>query len=202
MAPLRSRGRCRRHSAPSRSLPTMSSATTNCGWNERRAREARSDAEREQVVVRLRDASAEGRLTLEELAERTALAYRARSHAELEPLTADLPAGAAPPASPVPVRRRWLVGVFAPVSRSGRRAFAERNIVISLFAPVRLDLRQAQLPSGEATLTVLSLFAPVFVTVPEHVEVESSVVAIFGPVHEGSTGDVPPQAPRLRIRGL
>jgi len=161
-----------------------------------------SDAEREQVVVRLRDASAEGRLTLEELAERTALAYHARSHAELEPLTADLPAGVAPPASPVPVRRRWLVGVFAPVSRSGRRAFAERNIVISLFAPVRLDLRQAQLPSGEATLTVLSLFAPVFVTVPEHVEVESSVVAIFGPVHEGSTGDVPPQAPRLRIRGL
>ena len=69
-----------------------------------------SDAEREQVVVRLRDASAEGRLTLEELAERKALAYRARSHAELEPLTADLPAGAAPPASPVSVRRRWLVG--------------------------------------------------------------------------------------------
>jgi hypothetical protein len=34
-----------------------------------------SDAEREQVVVRLRDTSAEGRLTLEELAERTALAY-------------------------------------------------------------------------------------------------------------------------------
>ena len=30
-----------------------------------------SDAEREQVVVRLRDASAEGRLTLEELADRT-----------------------------------------------------------------------------------------------------------------------------------
>jgi hypothetical protein len=161
-----------------------------------------SDAEREQVVVRLRDASAEGRLTLEELADRTALAYTARSHAELEPLTADLPAATAPLASLVPVRRRWLVGVFAPVTRSGRRVFAERNMVISLFAPVRLDLRQAQLPSGEATLTVFSLFAPVFVTVPEHVEVESSVVAVFGPVHEGSAGDVPPHAPRLRIRGL
>ncbi|HEY2183228.1 MAG TPA: DUF1707 domain-containing protein [Gaiellaceae bacterium] len=161
-----------------------------------------SDAEREQVVVRLRDASAEGRLTLEELADRTALAYRAQSHSELEPLTADLPVAGAQPASPIPVRRRWLVGVFAPVSRSGRRAFAARNIVISLFAPVRLDLRQAQLPSGEATLTVFTLFAPVFVTVPEHVEVESSVVAVIGPVHEGSAGDVPPHAPRLRIHGL
>ena len=55
-----------------------------------------SDAEREQVVGRLRDASSEGRLTLEELADRTALAYTARSHAELAPLTDDLPAALAP----------------------------------------------------------------------------------------------------------
>ena len=161
-----------------------------------------SDAEREQVVVRLREASAEGRLTLEEFAERTALAYRARSHAELEPLTADLPEAAAPAAPATRPRRRWLVGVFAPVSRSGRRAFAERNVVLAFFAPIRLDLRQAQLPSGEVTVTVFSLFAPVFVTVPKHVEVEASVVAVFGPVQEGSTGDVPPNAPRLRVRGL
>ena len=161
-----------------------------------------SDAEREQVVVRLREASAEGRLTLEEFAERTALAYRARSYAELEPLTADLPAAVASSAPLAVPRTRWLVGVFAPVSRSGRRAFAKRNIVLSLFAPVRLDLRQAQVPGGEATLTVLSLFAPVFVTVPEYVEVETSVVAVFGPVREGSSGDVPPHASRLRIRGL
>ena len=59
-----------------------------------------SDAEREQTVARLRDASAEGRLTLEELAERTTLAYRASTHAELEPLTADLPAAAAPLTAP------------------------------------------------------------------------------------------------------
>lgn len=165
---------------------------------ERRA----SDAEREQVVVRLRDASADGRLTLEELAERTALAYRARSHAELEPLTADLPAAVASTGFATRPRRRWLVGLFVPVTRSGRRAFAERNLVISLFAPARLDLREAQLPAGEAVLTVFSLFAPVFVTVPEHIEVESSIVGLFAPVHEGSTGDVPPSAPRVRVRGF
>jgi uncharacterized protein DUF1707/cell wall-active antibiotic response 4TMS protein YvqF len=161
-----------------------------------------SDIEREQVVVRLRDASAEGRLTLEELADRTALAYRAQSHAELEPLTADLPAVTAPSPSPDRSRRRWVVGAFAPVSRSGRRAFAERNIVVSLFAPVRLDLRQAQLPAGEGVITVVSFFGPVFVTVPEHVEVEASVFAVFAPVQEGSAGDLPPHAPRLRIRGF
>jgi uncharacterized protein DUF1707 len=163
-----------------------------------------SDAEREQVVMRLRDASAEGRLTLEELAGRTALAYRARSHEELVPLTADLPVTAAP--TPPSVgrrrRRRWLVGVFAPVSRSGRRAFGERNIVIALFGPARLDLREAELPAGEAAITVFSLFAPVFVTLPEHIEVEASVVALLAPVQESAARDVPPQAPRVRIRGL
>jgi hypothetical protein len=161
-----------------------------------------SDTEREQVVVRLRDASAEGRLTLEELADRTALAYRARSHVELEPLTADLPAAATTPSGAARRRTRWLVGAFAPVSRSGRRAFAERNVVVSLFAPARLDLLQAQLPAGEATLVVFSLFGPVFVRVPEHVEVESSILALFAPVREGSAGEVPPNAPRLRIRGF
>ena len=158
-----------------------------------------SDAEREQAVVRLRNASTEGRLTLEELAERTAFAYRARSHAELESLTADLPSSAPAAAGP---RRRWLVAGFVPDRRSGRRAFGERNVVISLFAPVRLDLRQAQLPAGEAALTIVSLFAPVFVTVPEHVDVDSSVVAMLAPVQEDSPGEVPPNAPRLRLRGL
>jgi DUF1707 SHOCT-like domain len=160
-----------------------------------------SDAEREQAVAHLRDASAVGRLTFEELADRTALAYRARTHADLEPLTADLPAVASTAPAVIP-RRRWLVGVFAPVTRSGRRAFAERNVVLSIFAPARLDLRQAQISGGEAVITVFSLFAPVFVTVPEHIDVESSIVAVLAPVQEGPPGDVPPNAPRVRIRGF
>jgi len=160
-----------------------------------------SDAEREQAVVRLREASTDGRLTLEELAERTALAYRARTQADLEPLTADLPAVAASTAQPLASRRRWLIGVFA-VTRSGRRAFAERNVVLSIFAPARLDLRQAQISGGEATITVFSLFAPVFVTLPEHVDVESSIVALLAPVQDRAPGDVPPNAPRVRIRGV
>jgi uncharacterized protein DUF1707 len=161
-----------------------------------------SDAEREQAVVRLRDASADGRLTLEELAERTALAYRARTHAELEPLTADLPAAGASIAPAAAPRRRWLIGLFAPVTRSGRRAFGERNVVLSIFAPARLDLRQAQVAGWEPVITVFSLFAPVFVTVPEHIDVESSVVALLAPVQERAAGDVPPNAPCVRIRGF
>lgn len=50
-----------------------------------------SDADREQVVRRLRRAVDEGRLDLGEFDERAAIAYAARTRGDLDPLTADLP---------------------------------------------------------------------------------------------------------------
>ncbi len=51
-----------------------------------------SDQERESVVDVLRDAYADGRLTLDEFEERTSAAYAAKMRADLRELTADLPA--------------------------------------------------------------------------------------------------------------
>jgi Domain of unknown function (DUF1707) len=50
-----------------------------------------SDNDRESVVSVLRDAYAEGRLTLDEFDERTAAAYAAKTWGELRELTEDLP---------------------------------------------------------------------------------------------------------------
>src|SRR5262245_4331067 len=50
-----------------------------------------SDTDRHQVADRLRDAAAEGRLTLDELEERLEGVYGAKTYAELEPYTYDLP---------------------------------------------------------------------------------------------------------------
>lgn len=50
-----------------------------------------SDAEREEAIDRLRAHAAEGRLDVEELEERIAAAYAARTRDELAPLFADLP---------------------------------------------------------------------------------------------------------------
>jgi hypothetical protein len=58
-----------------------------------------SDAEREQSVALLQRSFADGRLTLDELEERAAAAYAARTRAQLSDLTADLPA-AEPPRRP------------------------------------------------------------------------------------------------------
>jgi hypothetical protein len=51
-----------------------------------------SDQERESVVDVLRDAYADGRLTLDEFEERTSAAYAAKMRADLRELTTDLPA--------------------------------------------------------------------------------------------------------------
>lgn len=64
-----------------------------------------SDADREQVAERLRAAAGEGRLSAGELEERLEGAFGARTQAELEPLTADLPLPLPPPA-PGPARAR------------------------------------------------------------------------------------------------
>lgn len=51
-----------------------------------------SDSDRESVVAILREAHAEGRLTLDEFDERMNAAYSARTWADLRQLTRDLPA--------------------------------------------------------------------------------------------------------------
>ena len=50
-----------------------------------------SDAERERTLTELRGHASKGRLTVEELAERTDAALAARTRGELDALTADLP---------------------------------------------------------------------------------------------------------------
>jgi hypothetical protein len=54
-----------------------------------------SDADRDATVNRLREAAAEGRLTLEELTDRIEAAGNAVMRSDLLPLTSDLPATAA-----------------------------------------------------------------------------------------------------------
>src|SRR5690348_15400329 len=55
-----------------------------------------SDADREHVADRLREAAVEGRLIAEELEDRLARALRARTYGDLDPLVSDLPRPPAP----------------------------------------------------------------------------------------------------------
>jgi hypothetical protein len=78
-----------------------------------------SDADRQAVVDVLKNASAEGRITLVEYDERVTAAYAARYQPELEPLLADLPRPAVGPLAPADP-----AGGFAPVARPGQPGLA------------------------------------------------------------------------------
>jgi hypothetical protein len=159
-----------------------------------------SDAEREQVVVQLREAAAEGRLTLDEFSQRVEAAYAAKTHDALEPLTADLPAV-------VPASRRrprsFTVSIFGGIDRKGRWRVARRHWVISMFGGSDLDLREASLEGGEATISIVDLFGGTDLYVPDGVEVDFNGFGLFGGADEHG-GDEParPGAPLLRVRAF
>ena len=159
-----------------------------------------SDAEREQVVLRLRDASTEGRLTLEELADRTALAYGARSHAELVPLTDDLPA------TLVPSRRRpvrWMSTLIGDVKRTGRWRIGGKTRVVMGIGDCHLDLRTAELEGDEVRVTISQIIGDTTVVVPRHVDVELSGFFLIGEKSVvGSDEELPPVAPLVHIRAF
>jgi len=58
-----------------------------------------SDKEREAVAEQLRVAAGDGRLDLGELEERITAVYSAKTYAELEPITRDLPSATTPASS-------------------------------------------------------------------------------------------------------
>ncbi|MBW8482452.1 DUF1707 domain-containing protein [Actinomadura sp. PM05-2] len=140
-----------------------------------------SDAERETVVERLRVASVEGRLTFEELTDRTAAAYRAVTRADLEELTGDLPGVGAPVADPAPlqVRRRFTAVMGDCKERLSGRIEGELE-ALSVMGDVVLDLRGAQVPSGEVTVIATAVMGDVKIIVPDGVAVELSGHAFLG----------------------
>ena len=143
-----------------------------------------SDAEREAVVERLREATAEGRLTFGELSERTEAAYTATTRGELVPITADLPAVSSPPAAPVPpsagADREWVVAVMGDSRRQGRWRVERPLAAVAVVGDVVLDLRGAEVPHGNVDITATAVMGDVKVYVPDGVDVELTGIAVMG----------------------
>ncbi|WP_017589217.1 DUF1707 SHOCT-like domain-containing protein [Nocardiopsis ganjiahuensis] len=126
-----------------------------------------SDTERDQVAEILREAAGEGRLDLDELDERLSAVYAAKTYADLQPIVADLPAGASGFSGPAPAGsapagtsgavasygRNPLVGGQPlvlkgqgdSVARKGEWTVPHRIEVNARFGEAKLDFRQARL---------------------------------------------------------
>jgi len=151
-----------------------------------------SDADRERTIELLRGHAAEGRLTLEEFADRMSAAYLARTNDDLEKLTQDLPS--AHPA--VTSRRRptrLVFSLFGSTERQGRIRVKRRVGCLTGFGNIDLDLRQATLEGEVITIVALGMFGAIDVYVPEGVEVDVHGFALGG--HKRSRGNDPPPRP-------
>ncbi|WP_431044205.1 DUF1707 SHOCT-like domain-containing protein [Streptomyces sp. P1-3] len=173
-----------------------------------------SDAERERVADALRDAVAEGRLTMEEFEERLDAAYRARTHGELAPLVRDLPASGRvavpePRTDPFWVVRighrptsKAGVAVLGGFERKGNWVVPRRFTSFTFLGGGEIDLREARFEDRDVVIRCVAVMGGVRVTVPPEVEVHVTGVGVAGGFDHRAVGPGQPGAPRVTVTGL
>ncbi|HLU71203.1 MAG TPA: DUF1707 domain-containing protein [Nonomuraea sp.] len=171
-----------------------------------------SDADRERIAQVLQDAHADGRLTLDELEERLAALYSARTLGELAGLTTDL----------LPADQQPLNLDGTPVSaflrqqqRGGRWVVPAELDVTAMFGTTKLDFRDAILQNSRVVINATLVFGGLEIHVPEGLEVvrvtkDKTVRLTKGPEEPGAPvvevrttnfiGDVSVKQPRRRKR--
>nr|WP_190021047.1 DUF1707 domain-containing protein [Streptomyces hiroshimensis] len=181
-----------------------------------------SDAERERVAEALREAVAEGRLTMEEFEERLEAAYKARTHGELEPLVRDLPAPGAvvsltKPAgatAPAPSDPSWAgriggpaggtvaVGVLGGFQRRGTWTVPRRFTAFAFWGGGEIDLREARFEDDEIVIRCFAVMGGVQVIVPPDLDVHVGGIGIMGGFDDKASGPGTPGSPRVRVTGF
>jgi hypothetical protein len=137
-----------------------------------------SDADREQVVVRLQKALGEGRIDLDEFGQRAAVAYDAATLAELEGVVADLPSDTRPPVEIVGTRAPEVVtSVFGDVRLAGGSAPQK---VSTTFGDIKIDLRGLRTDVDRLDLYLSTVFGDIEVVVAEGVDAELQGRTVFG----------------------
>lgn len=170
-----------------------------------------SDADRDRVAQTLREAAGDGRLNLEELDERLTAVYSARTYAELEPITHDLPVTGAQHAVPLaaPDQRvggtptwRYGFGILSGFRRRGRWTVPKAFTAISFWGGGTIDLREARYEAAEVRIRAFAVMGGVEVIVPHDIEVVVKGIGIMGGFDDSASGPGAPGAPRVVISGF
>ncbi|MFB6678325.1 DUF1707 domain-containing protein [Streptomyces sp. NPDC056390] len=173
-----------------------------------------SDADRDRTADILREALAEGRLTAEEHAERIDGVYRAKTHAELEPLVRDLPGAhnqhrpaASSPAPNRPtavpaVADENLVAVFSTSARKGRWRVGRRTHAYAVFGNIEIDLSEAIFEYQQVVIKAVSVFGNVEVRVPENISLRGSGGGVLGNFEVDTLDSADPDAPVVYVDGI
>ncbi len=173
-----------------------------------------ADADRDRAAELLRQAAAEGRITFDELDERLSLAYAAKTFADLEALTSDLPGPGV--SAPLPVSRRvqvpelppdtpapkFSVAIMSGMKRAGPWMVPATYTAVAVMGGVELDLRHATFAAPEVTIQAFCLMGGVSITVGEDVAVDISGIGFMGGFDHQASGPGVPGAPRVRVVGF
>ena len=173
-----------------------------------------SDVERQHVVGLLRTSVGEGRITLDEFADRVGDVWAARTRADLQAATRQLPVPAPLPSMPavpeqttgsVAPRRftRWTVAIMGGHERKGRWRVRGTTNAFAMMGGCKLDLRNAEVEGPELVITAITIMGGIEVVVPEGIPVDLTGFAFMGG-KDCRIADVPviPGAPIVRVRGF
>src|SRR5829696_5502440 len=171
-----------------------------------------SDDDRHKVAEILRTAAGEGRIDFDELDERLEATYRAKTYADLVPITVDLPSHE-PSSPPVPRREttppttshQTSIAVMGECVRRGAWLVPASHTAFSMMGSVTLDLRGATFAEPDITITANAIMGEVKVIVDGGTHVVVSGVPIMGEFHQGKDKVAPqlgPDSPVVRVKGV
>jgi hypothetical protein len=165
------------------------------------------------VAEILREAAGDGRLTLEELDERLDAVYAAKTYAELEPITHDLPNAGAPhvPAPAVtadPARFGGQPGSTAAIAimggfeRKGDWVVPREMSCVAFMGGGELDMREARFEEQTVKINIVAIMGGVEITVPDDANVQVQGVGIMGAFDHSASGGGQPGGPTVVVTGL
>ncbi|WP_207946576.1 DUF1707 domain-containing protein [Actinomadura sp. 7K507] len=158
-----------------------------------------SHAERDAAVDRLRDATAEGRIDLDELEARLDAALTAKTYDDLAALTADLPS--AVPEAPAPPL--VLNGGMHGASRTGRWQVPSRITANGGMAGVKLDFTRTECRLPEIEIEAHGQLAGVTIVLPDGWAVDTTGLepGLSGGLKNKTTPDRLAGTPLVRLTG-
>lgn len=182
-----------------------------------------SDADRDAVAHRLREALAEGRLDPDEHSERLDSVYRSKTLGDLAPITHDLPAPSESP-SPVapadfhsprptygsgrvvdrPATSSIAFALMGGADRSGEWVLPGNYFAGAIMGGIELDLREARFTQRETTIWIGAVMGGIGIIVPDDIQVRVHGLPIMGGfgVEGRPPSVVDPGAPIVHVRGL
>jgi hypothetical protein len=173
-----------------------------------------SDADRHRVAEVLREAAGEGRLEIDELDERIELTFRAKTYADLVPITADLQAvtPAPAPALPVPlvggvpaVGHASSTAILGACKRRGVWQVPAHHSAFTLMGSITLDLREAVLAARETTINANAIMGEIKILIPAHMHAVVDGTPIMGDYGQGKDkvpADLGLDSPTIRVKGV